>query len=136
MDEGPLASPPNGLSMVPYDREFTTVVDRRAQIRVGFSMYRGDVTEFFVQLEYWYRGDWLPVARFDHAPDTPMGHDVTSEGLHLDVFRDGEKYRVEDGFPPVELSGVLRYCITYFREHGPRLLRRFERWHDLNDPDR
>jgi hypothetical protein len=77
--------------MASYDREFTTVVDRRAQIRVGLSTERGDVTAFFVQLEYWYDGEWLEVARFDHAHETPLGHDVEDEGLHLDRYRGGEK---------------------------------------------
>ena len=105
--------------MAPYDREFATVVDRRAQIRVGFSKNRGEVTTFFVQLEYWHGGDWYPVARFDHAPDTPMGHDVSAEGLHLDIFRDQEKYRVEDDFPPVELSELLSTVSGTSRSTAP-----------------
>jgi len=36
-----------------YDREFTTIINQRAQIRAGLSTERGDVTRFFVQLEYW-----------------------------------------------------------------------------------
>lgn len=122
--------------MAGYDLEFTTVVDRRAQIRVGLSTRRGDVSAFFVQLEYWHDGDWQEVARFDHAPGTPMGHDVEAEGLHMDVYRDGEKYRVERDFPPVELNRAPRYCTTYLRTHAGRLVRTFERWHDLNDWNR
>lgn len=79
--------------MATYDREFTTIVDRRAQVRVGFSTRRGDVTAFFVQLEYRYGGGWSTVARFGHASNAPMGHDIEAGGLHMDVYRDGEGSR-------------------------------------------
>jgi len=65
-----------------------------------------------------------------------MGHDVVAEGLHMDVYRDGKKHRVEDSFPPVELNRAPRYCISYLRERADLLVRRFERWHNVNDPDR
>lgn len=29
----------------------------------------------------------------DHDSASDHGHDVTDEGLHIDVYRDGEKYR-------------------------------------------
>lgn len=117
-----------------YDREFTSVVNRRVQVRTGFSTDRGDVTRFFVQLEYWLDGEWHQVVRFDHDPASRFGHDVTEEGLHMDVYRDGEKYHVVADFPTVELNRAPRYCTAYIREHADRLLRRFERWHNVNDP--
>lgn len=117
-----------------YDREFTAIVDRRSQIRTGLSTERGHVTRFFVQLEYWLDGEWREVVRFDHDPGSPFGHDVTSEGIHMDVFRSGRKYRVKRGFPPVELNRAPRYCTAYIRENADLLLRRFERWHNVNDP--
>lgn len=64
-----------------------------------------------------------------------MGHDITEEGLHMDVYRDGEKVRVKDDFPPVPLTHAPRYATMYIERTADRLLRRFEQWHDLNqDP--
>jgi len=119
-----------------YDREFTTIINRRAQIRAGLSTQKGDVTRFFVQLEYWLDGGWLEVVRFDHNPDTEFGHEVTEDGLHRDIYRDGQKHRVKGDFPPVELNRAPRYCTAYIREHADQLIRRFERWHNVNETDR
>lgn len=119
-----------------YDREFTTIINRRAQIRAGLSTDSGDVTRFLVQLEYWLDGEWLEVVRFDHNPNTGFGHDITEDGLHMDIYRDDQKYRMKDDFPPVELNRAPRYCTTYIREHADRLIRRFERWHNVNETDR
>ena len=119
-----------------YDREFTTIIYRRAQIRTGLSTDRGDVTRFLVQLEYWHDGEWLTVVRFDHNPNTEFGHDITEDGLHMDIYRDDQKYRVKDDFPPVELNRAPRYCTAYIHEHADRLIRRFEQWHNVNETDR
>jgi len=73
------------------------------------------------------RGDWLEVVRFDHNPDTEMGHDITEDGLHMDIYRDGQKYH---------LNRAPRYCTTYIREHANRLIRRFEQWHNVNETGR
>jgi len=119
-----------------YDREFTTIINRRAQIRAGLSTHKGDVERFFVQLEYWLDGDWFEVVRFDHSPDTELGHDITEDGLHMDIYRAEEKHRVKDDFPPVGLNHAPRYCTTYIREHANQLIRRFEQWHNVNETDR
>jgi hypothetical protein len=47
---------------------------------------------------------WHEVVRFDHNPENLMGHDITEEGLHMDVYKFGEKARVKDDFPPVNLT--------------------------------
>jgi hypothetical protein len=122
--------------MAGYDTEFTTIVNRRAQIRGGISTEKGDVTRFFIQLEYWLDGEWFEVIRFDHDPEAEMGHDITEEGLHMDIYRDGVKYRVKDDFPPVKLNRAPRYGTTYIRENAERLIRRFERWHNVNETGR
>ena len=119
-----------------YEQEFTTVINRRSQIRIGLSTDKGDVTRFFVQLEYWREGDWMEVVRFDHNPNTEFGHDITEDGLHMDIYRDGEKYRVREDFPAVKLNRAPRYCTVYIREHADRILRRFEKWHNVNATDR
>lgn len=107
-----------------------------ARLRVEIDKTRGDVTRFVVQLERRVGDEWRQVVRFDHDPDNPAAHNVDEEGLHMDVYRDGEKHHIEDNFPPVPLSYAPRYCIAYIEQHAGGLLRRFEQWHDLNqDPN-
>ncbi|WP_123622796.1 hypothetical protein [Halorubrum sp. CSM-61] len=106
-----------------------------ARLRVEIVKESGVPTRFVVQLERRVDDDWRQVVRFDHDPENPMGHDITEEGLHMDVYRNGEKSRVKDDFPPVSLTRAPRYCIAYIEQHADPLLRRFETWHDLNqDP--
>jgi hypothetical protein len=108
--------------------------DPHARVRVEIDKSEGHVTRFVVQLERSIGGEWSEVVRFDHEPENPMGHNITKEGLHMDVYRDGEKVRVKDDFPPVPLSDAPRYCIMYIRTNADQLLQRFDQWHDLNDP--
>jgi len=103
-----------------------------ARLRVEIDKTAGVPTRFVVQLERRVDESWQQVVRFDHDPENPMGHDVTEEGLHMDVYRDGEKVRVKDDFPPVGLTRAPRYCIVYIGQYAETLLRRFEEWHDLN----
>jgi len=79
-----------------YDREFTTPLEYRVRRRIGYRHDRGEITRFVVQLEYRLDGDWAEVVRFDHDPEGTYGHDVTAEGVHIDVYRDGEKLRSGD----------------------------------------
>jgi len=97
----------------------------------------GDVRWFFVQLEYnrrhepYRENEWLQVARFDHHPEAEWGHDIVVERLHLDVYRDGRKWEVKRGFPPVQLNHAPAYCERFLHEHADHHLDQFERWHDL-----
>ncbi len=76
-----------------------------ARIRREIDTERGRVTRFVFQLEYNMQAtqdglpphDWREVARFDHNVDGE--HNVEVEGLHLDLYRDGEKYEKLWGFP-------------------------------------
>ena len=86
------------------DYEVTPPPDRladRVQLRTAFSTERGEVTRFIIQLEYWLEGDWREVVRYDHDRDAAGGHDITKEGLHRDIYRDGEKIRSEDVSSPI-----------------------------------
>lgn len=40
------------------------------------------------------RDSWELVAQFDHGPDSPYGHEIELEGLHLDLYKEGQRYRV------------------------------------------
>lgn len=69
-----------------------------ARVRSELDVRRGIPTRFVVQLEYRVDSEWSVVARFDHDSTGEQSHDVTEDGLHMDVYRNGEKYRVERGF--------------------------------------
>lgn len=78
------------------DYEVTPPPDRladRVQLRTAFSTDKGEVAQFMVQLEYWLDGDWQEVIQYSH--DRDGSHNVTEDGLHMDVFQDGMKVCTE-----------------------------------------
>lgn len=92
------------------------------------------MTRFIVQLEYWHDGEWHEVVRYDHDEDAPGGHDVADEGLHLDVYRDGEKAFVEDLTGPIDANEALNFAEEHLRTHNEAYTKRYERWHNLTPP--
>lgn len=113
-----------------------------ARIRRQLEVDQGRVRMFVYQLEYNIQAtptgentpDWRTVARFDHDASGEHAHDVREEGLRLDIYRDGEKYAIKTGFPPVPLDAAPRFCEEFFKQNADALLERFERWHDLYVP--
>lgn len=73
-----------------------------ARIRRELVTEQGEVRRFVAQLEYDVAAtptgqstpDWRTVARFDHDISGEQSHDVREEGLHMDIYRNGEKERV------------------------------------------
>jgi len=116
-----------------YEREFTTPLDYRARRRIGYSHNRGAVTRFVVQLEYRLQGEWVEVVRFDHDPEAEQGHDVTTEGVHIDVYRNGEKVRSPEIFPPMPANDALTSAEEHLTQHGERYIKRFEEWHGIRN---
>jgi len=105
----------------------------RVQLRTAFSTERGEVTRFMIQLEYWLEGDWREVVRYDHDRDAPGGHNITEEGLHRDVYRDGEKIRSEDVSPPIPANEGFDAAEEDLRENVEGVIKRFEKWHGVKD---
>ena len=116
-----------------YDREFTTPLEYRVRRRIGYSHNRGSITRFVVQLEYRIDDEWFEIVRFDHDPVSEHGHDVTAEGVHMDVYRDGEKLRVEEIFPPMTANEALTFAEEHMNQHAERYITRFERWHGIQN---
>lgn len=114
-----------------YDREFTTPLQWNVRRRIGYSHRRGQVTRFVIQLEYYHDDDWLEIVRFDHDPSSENGHDVTVEGVHMDVYREGEKLRTGEIFPPMPADRALTYAEEHLSMHAKRYIKRFERWHGI-----
>lgn len=105
----------------------------RVQIRTAFTTERGDVVRFVTQLEYWLDGEWQPVVRYDHDQVTESGHDVSREGLHMDVYRDGEKVGVKDVTGPLPPADAFDYAEEDLRDNAERYIKRFELWHDIRN---
>lgn len=114
-----------------YNREFTADVTVKSRRRLGYSHEKGEVTRFVAQLEYFLSGSWVEVVRFDHDPTANHCHDVTKEGVHMDIYRDGEKFRTEEVFPPMEPSEALTYAEDHLNQHAKRYIKRFEEWHGI-----
>lgn len=119
-----------------YDREFTADVDRRVRRRLGIDVERGEVRRFVVQLEYCtdpLADEWATVVRYDHDSEgsTEATHDVTEEGLHIDVYRDGEKVDSHELTPPLPANQGLNAAEDHLSTHLDGYIRRFERWHGI-----
>ena len=108
-----------------------------ARIRRELDTEEGWVTRFVFQLEYNMRAtqdglpphDWRQVARFDHNVDGE--HNIEVEGLHLDLYRDGEKYEKLWGFPEMTANQAPDFCQEFLEERADELLDEFEEWHDV-----
>jgi hypothetical protein len=100
------------------------------ELRYRATTERGRITEFVVQLYCWRDGSWRLVAQSDHNPMMPEGYDVTTEGVHVDVFRDGEKHEAETTLHPgpLEPASALKYAINYLETHDKRLIERYDEW--------
>lgn len=114
-----------------YDREFTTAVDRQARRRVGFDTTRGEVTRFVVQLEYRHGEEWRPVVRYDHDTEGETSHDVTEEGLHIDIYRENGKEATEYIAPPQSAAVALDLAEDHLSQNLERFIERYERWHGI-----
>ncbi|QGN06153.1 hypothetical protein Hrd1104_01805 [Halorhabdus sp. CBA1104] len=118
------------------DYEVTPPPDRiaeKVQIRTAFTTEQGEVVRFMVQLEYWHSGDWKPVVRYDHDRDAEGGHDIAAEGLHMDIYRDGEKVDVKDVTGPIPATEGFDYAEDDLRENVQQYIKRFEQWHDIKN---
>lgn len=121
--------------MTGYDREWTTKVGPRSRVRIGYSHDGGRVVRFVVQLEYRLQGDWVEVVRADHDEIGP-GHDVSIEGVHVDVYRDGTKLRPVAVFPSLPPGLAFTLAEEHIVENAERYVERFEKWHGTYRRDR
>lgn len=100
------------------------------ELRYGLTTHRGEVEEFVVQL--YHRNDrWRIVCQFDHTPAQSMGHDVTVEGIHLDLFdNDGNKVNIEyaDHPGPCDPAFALNYARNFLKHRNEQLIRRWPTW--------
>lgn len=119
-----------------YDREFTAPEGGPVRRRLGIDTDRGEITRFVVQLEYLIdpaTEEWVTVVRYDHDSlgSDEATHDVAEEGLHIDVYRDGEKVDVVKITPPRDPNQALEDAEDHLAEHIEDYIRRFEQWHGI-----
>jgi len=125
-----------------FDKEFVAAYGpNRVRRRLGIDVDRGVVTRFVLQLEYLIdplADEWETVVRYDHdAKGSPEAtHDVTEDGLHIDVYRDGEKVDSHELTPPKPANEALDIAEEHLAEHLVGYVRRFERWHGIKHNDR
>lgn len=112
-----------------YDHERTTATGDRTRHRLGITTDRGGVTRFVVQLEYFLEDEWAIVVRYDHDVAGEATHDVTEEGLHIDVYRDGEKHATEYIAGPLPAGVALDFAEDHLAENAEHFVKRFEEWH-------
>jgi len=105
----------------------------RVQLRTACTVDQGEVVRFVVQLEYWFDGEWQPVVRYDHDENPSIGHDITAEGLHMDIYGDGEKHRTEDITGPIPAADGFDYAEEDLRENVQQYVKRFEKWHGIRN---
>ena len=124
-----------------YDREFTAhTTNHRARRRLGIDVGQGIVTRFVVQLEFLVDAadeEWAPVVRYDHDAEgsEEAAHNVTEEGLHIDIYRYGEKVESHELTPPLPANEALNAAEEHLNNHIEGYLQRFEQWHGFNhDP--
>jgi hypothetical protein len=115
-----------------FDKAYKAPLSDRARVRFGADIERGDVERFLVQLEYRMADGWTPIVRSDHNSAAVDGHDVESEGVHMNLYRDGEKYDVRQIGPPMSANAGLDRAEDHLVGDYQRHVKRFERWHNLN----
>ncbi|SDG42947.1 DUF7718 family protein [Halorientalis regularis] len=116
-----------------YGREYIRPLPGPLRERIGFDTLRGEVTRFTVQLEYRLEGEWTEVVRYDHdgTDDSEFGHDVAEEGLHVDIYRDGEKHATEFITGPLPAGVALDHAEDHLAKNLQRYVKRFEEWHGI-----
>ena len=98
---------------------------------------RGEVQAFYVQLELNLSpnpnetDDWTDVARFDHQPNTELGHDITKEGLHMDLCHPTKEDRKITSFPHVDLKDAPGFCEEYFRQNYESICDQYADWYGI-----
>ena len=123
-----------------YDREFTAHAAHRTRRRLGIDVERGQVSRFVVQLEYLIdpvTDEWATVVRSDHDAEgaDEASHDVTEDGIHIDIYRDGKKVDTQQLTGPLPANAALGTVEEHLEQHYERYIQRFERWHGINRSD-
>jgi hypothetical protein len=116
-----------------FDKEYETQLTDRVRTRFGADVDRGSVERFLIQLECRMADGWTQIARSDHNPSAEYGHDATEEGVHVDLYRDGEKVDVRQIGPPMSANTALNRAEEHLIGRSEGHVTRFERWHNIQN---
>ena len=129
-----------------YDRTHLKPLDPSgARLRVAFDRDRSPstsaISRFMVQLEHLPEGDdpddesnWLEVVRSDHGPGEGE-HDVTGEGVHLDVYRSGSKIGTDQLAGPMPPTSGFDRAEEHIRESAKAYVNRYQQWLRIDRKD-
>ena len=67
----------------------------------------------------------------NHGRDAPGGHDITEEGLHRDIYRDGKKTRPEGVSLPIPANEGFDAAEEDLLENVEGFIESFEEWHGV-----
>lgn len=124
-----------------YEKQYVVETPRRGvRVAVGLDTTSGEVDRFLVQLRY--DTAVLPlrtvdIARIDHNPTSPHGHDLYAEGLHVDVrCPDGSevKARPPHSSLPAGAGALITACIEYYRSNVEYFVGVYEGDREPSDP--
>lgn len=125
-----------------YERDYLVPIPHdECWIALGFDVQRGRVQRFLVQLQAVAPDLELvqQIARVDHNPANPAGHDVRTEGIHVDVvMADGREVTLYPDQPThvgeANLGSVIDTTANYFRRHADYFLEARRSNGDPTDP--
>ncbi|WP_254824903.1 DUF7718 family protein [Haloglomus halophilum] len=101
-------------------------------ITVGFDQQQNHIPRFLVQLHFLVTGSpprWSEIARMDHNETSSIGHDVYSEGLHVDVARhSGPTVHLKIRHSPLapNRGKVIRGCVGYLQGNADYFIAVYE----------
>lgn len=90
-------------------------------IGVGIEHTQGNVNRFLTQLQYQIQvQNWTQIARIDHNPVDPSGHDLYNEGLHVDVVRlNSPNQKIWPNHSPLPKGGkLITLCVNYLNQNA------------------
>ena len=111
-------------------------------VTVGFDRDQVHIPRFLVQLHYQADTDpirWEAIARMDHNETSALGHDIHTEGLHVDVARrssDTVHLQLPHGTLPANRGIVVRGCDRYLRQHAAYFIDVYEERRSPGGPPR
>ena len=101
-------------------------------ITVGFDKQPGHISCFLVRLHYRtgvFPLQWAAIARVDHNESGTDGHDVYTEGLHIDIDRKSSpEVTLHPRHAPLaqDRGLVTRRCVQYLDAHADRIIDIYE----------
>ena len=101
----------------------------QTRLRLFLSRVPGEgLTRFRVQLEHHVVDEWQQIVDSDHNPASDVGHDATEEGVHLDVYRGGDRIDRTQLFGSTTPENALTIADDHIKENYERYVRDYRQW--------